>query len=265
MTFYKNPVLLVDGHNLLFKSFFGLPRFTSRYGVEVHGVVGFLGILRKMIEISDTKYCYVVFDGEHSGERKKLNRQYKANRKKYDTISNNPFTQLNPIKKALSHLDIYWEEVKKYEADDIIATVVKKRPSWEVVIASYDSDFFALVDKRVKILRYKGGNSYYVDQEWIIEKFGIQPSQFSLFKAIAGDKADNIVGVPGMGPVAARKITKENLPLSESQKKHVAESMKLIQLKNDVTHKTPTKKLIKLPKNIREIKITKELEFLGIL
>ena len=97
-----NKLLLVDGTNLLFQMFFGMPaRIVNKQGKQIQGVLGFTGALLKIIKRFEPTHVLVLFDGEHQNERKQVDENYKANRVDYSLVddSENPFTQLDDIYK----------------------------------------------------------------------------------------------------------------------------------------------------------------------
>jgi len=202
-------LLLVDGSNLLFQMFFGMPaRIVSPNGKPIHGVVGFVGALLRIIKMTEPTHVLVVFDGEKENERKELNSDYKSNRIDYSNVNDedNPFSQLSIIYDALDYLGIKHVEVDKYEADDLIYSYALNFNSGYVIISSYDSDFFQIVSDKVSVIRYRGKTTSICDTHYIKERFDVTPEKFLDFKALVGDKADNIKGVKGIGPKTAAKF-----------------------------------------------------------
>lgn len=201
-------LLIIDGHNLLFKMFFGMPfPFYNDNNVNITGTVGFVGTVVKMIKYLKADECLVVFDGEGSRNIRK-DEDYKANRQTdYGSLSDeeNPFTQLKFIKAVLDYLNIKWIETNGIECDDYIA-IISKKYDGEVFISSTDTDFYQLVNDKVKITKFKGKNTTFVDEKFIFEKFSILPSDFALYKALIGDTADNIKGIHKVGPKTAVNV-----------------------------------------------------------
>lgn len=118
-------LLIIDGHNLLFQMFFGMSsRITNKDGKAIHGTVGFIGAMLKLIRMTSPSHLIVLFDGEHQNNRAQINASYKANRTDYSTVSleNIPFSQLEDIYKALDFIKVKHKEVLDYEADDCIAS-----------------------------------------------------------------------------------------------------------------------------------------------
>ncbi len=203
-------LLIVDGHNLLFQMFFGMPsRIVGANGKPIQGVIGFVGALNKMVAMLRPTHLLVMFDGEKDNPRKDLLKDYKANRVDYSQAADeeNPFTQLPHIFDALEYMNIRYKETTDCETDDVIASYAKKFSEiGEVYISSFDSDYFQLVNERVKVLRYRGQSSVICDAEYIEKRYGVIPDLYLDFKCLVGDSADNIPGIRGIGPKTAAKI-----------------------------------------------------------
>ena len=188
--------MVVDGSNLLFQMFFGMPaRIVNREGKAIHGTLGFVGALLRIIRRVDPTHVAVLFDGECRNARKDLDEDYKANRPGWEEGEDTPFQQLPDIYMALDYLGICHRETETCEADDWIAGYALQ---WEgnTVIASFDSDYFQLLSNRVQVLRYRGEKTVLCNPKWLQEKYGILPEQYATFKSLTGDTADNIRGVP---------------------------------------------------------------------
>ena len=223
-------ILLVDGSNLLFQMFFGMPvRITNAQGKAIQGTLGFVGALLKIIRRLRPTHIAVLFDGESYNPRVDMDADYKANREDYSQVGeeDNPFSQLPDIYMALDFLGICHAETTNCEADDWMAGYVKKyaggdmpvgalsEPAPELVISSFDSDFFQLISDNVTIFRYRGENSVLCDKSYLQEKFGIVPKRYADFKALTGDAADNIKGAEKVGPKTAAQLVNEFGSLEE--------------------------------------------------
>ncbi len=213
-------LLLIDGHNLLFKMFYGMPfQFYSDNGLNITGTVGFVGAILKLAKQFNPDACLVVFDGENSLVRGSIDEQYKANRTiDYSVLPDeeNPFSQLDYIKKTLEFLSIKWVETVDCEADDYIACITKSYDG-EVYIVSTDQDFLQLINDKVFVINYRGAKSKIVDNGVVLQKYGVEPNEFLMIKALMGDKSDNVVGICGVGLKTAVKILK-SVKAGESNK-----------------------------------------------
>ncbi|MCL2421092.1 MAG: flap endonuclease [Defluviitaleaceae bacterium] len=200
-------LLIIDGHNLLFQMFFGMPtRIVGKKGQAIQGTLGFVGATIKMIKKVEPTHIVVLFDGEHDNLRTELSADYKANRIDYSDIpdADNPFSQLEDIYAALDCMGILHTEIVCAEADDVIAAyALTYGDKMEIVISSFDSDFFQLISDNVTVLRYRGDKTVLCDISFVQEKFGIPPSLYADFKALTGDTADNIKGADKIGPKTA--------------------------------------------------------------
>lgn len=206
-------LLLFDGSNLLFQMFYGMPaRITGKNGRPVQGTLGFVGAALKILRSQRPDYAAVVFDGECENARKALDPAYKANRPDYRDVPEEelPFSQLPHIFAALEYLKIPYAQTACCEADDWLAGYARKYgEEMEIVIVSQDSDFFQLISENVSILRYRGDNSRLWDKAALAEKYGIAPEQYTDFKALVGDTADNIRGAQWIGPKTAGELLRE--------------------------------------------------------
>lgn len=202
-------LLLVDGSNLLFQMYFGMPaRIVNARGEAIHGTLGFVGALLKMIRMVRPDCIGVLFDGEHENPRAALDANYKANRLEEERDS--PFSQLPDIYRALDHLGLRHAETVDCETDDWMAGYAGQYGGeYDIVIASMDSDFFQLISPAVRVLRYRGKGSILCDETYIREKLGVEPRQYADFKSLTGDTADNIPGVPGVGIKTAARLLQE--------------------------------------------------------
>lgn len=203
-------LLLVDGMNLLFQMYYGMPaRITNAEGKAVHGTLGFVGALRKIIHMVEPTHMAVLFDGECGNPRKELDAEYKANRPELPE-QDSPFAQLPDVYRALEYMGICYAETVCCEADDWIAGFAKRYgKEMDVVIASQDSDFFQLISDRVFVLRYRGDKTVLCGKTYIQNKLGIEPEQYAAFKSLTGDTADNIRGADKIGPKTAAELMKQ--------------------------------------------------------
>lgn len=160
--------LLVDGSNLLFQMFFGMPsRIVNGDGRAIHGTLGFAGAMRSRARMTAPAHIAVLFDGEHENGRKELLPAYKAGRRDFTDAADddNPFSQLPDIYRMLDTLGCFHTEITDHEADDAIASCAMRFGGmYEVIVASQDSDLFQLVteDGSVKYCATVGSTAFYV-------------------------------------------------------------------------------------------------------
>lgn len=248
----KTKLVLVDGHNLLFQMFYGMPsRIVNKDGKAIQGVLGFVGALIKIVKQTEPTHLVVLFDGQQENERREMLSEYKANRPDFSEVpeEENPFSQLPDVYRALDFMGIQHAEVTNGETDDVIASYAQAyEKSADIVIVSWDSDFFQLIGPDVKVFRYRGKSSVWCDETFLQEKFGIEPKQYADFKSLVGDKADNIKGVDKVGIKTAAALLQEfgslETILAEAdkiEKKAVRESVK-----SSVTQILTNYQLIKL-------------------
>jgi DNA polymerase-1 len=206
-------LLLVDGSNLLFQMFYGMPaRIVNADGKAIQGTLGFVGALLKIVRLVNPTHVAVIFDGECENARYGIDGDYKANRPDYSNMDEEelPFSQLPDIYAALDLLGIHYFETTVCETDDIIASyALRYGGECEIVISSQDSDFFQLISERVSVLRYRGEASVICTPDYIREKLGIEPSFYADYKSLTGDNADNIKGAQKIGPKTAAALVNE--------------------------------------------------------
>jgi DNA polymerase-1 len=203
-------LLLVDGSNLLFQMFYGMPaRILNHEGKAIQGTLGFVGALLKIVRMVQPTHVAVLFDGECENERKNIDADYKANRPDYSQVpeEETPFSQMLDVYAALDYLSIARAETTDCETDDWIAGYVRDYVGeTDIVIVSQDSDFFQLITDHVNVLRYRGDKTVMCDAEYIREKLGIEPFQYAEYKSLTGDTSDNIRGVEKVGPKTAAAL-----------------------------------------------------------
>ena len=212
-------LLLIDGMNLHFQMFFGMPnKFRNENGIGIWGVIGFVGALNKLINMTEPTHIAIIFDGEGHNPRCDILEDYKANRPDYSELTEeeNPFIQLPLVYKAIESMGISFCEVHGCECDDVIATYAKRfSEDFQVVISSFDSDYFQLISDNVRVLRYRGLSSIICDKEYVINRYVISPEYYADWKSMVGDTADNIKGIKGVGPKTATKLINSHGTLAE--------------------------------------------------
>jgi DNA polymerase-1 len=207
------PLLLVDGHNLLWKAHYGFPtRIIGLAGEDVTTLFGFFAILRSSIRACGQDIeCVICFDGQNgSANRRSIFPSYKLNR---DILDNAPINALAEVKQGLDRAAISWIEIDNAEADDVIATVCTTATSREITIMSSDKDYYQLICDRVTV--YSPSKKAKIGAAEVYSKFSISPAQWCDFIALCGDVADNIPGIPGIGQKTAARLLMDDKVLED--------------------------------------------------
>ena len=205
-------ILIVDGHSILNRAFYGLPDLTNYEGLHTNAVLGFLNILFKIMDEEKPSNLCVAFDVKQPTFRHLMYKEYKGTRK---AMPDELREQVPLMKDVLTSMHITIAEKGGYEADDIIGTLSRKADAegYSVVIVSGDRDLLQLATDNilVRIPKTKAGGTtvenYYADDVWNL--YGVTPVQFIDMKGLMGDTSDNIPGVPGIGEKTAGKIIQE--------------------------------------------------------
>ena len=208
----KKPLLvLVDGSAIFHRGYHAIPHLSNKEGLPTNAVYGFALILLKIIESLKPDYAIVTWDKSSDTFRKDMYPEYKSHRIKQPE---DLYAQIPTTHELVDALALPWIELDKYEADDIIGTLARqaeKRGDLEIVIATGDKDQLQLVDENtvVDLFNPRGTEPTRYDLAKMDERYGMTPAQFIDYKALVGDKSDNIPGVNGIGDVGARKLIAE--------------------------------------------------------
>lgn len=204
----RDKVLLLDGHSLAYRAFFGLPpeNFSTTTGQPTNAVYGFTSMLLNVLRDEQPSHVIVAFDVSRKTFRTDLFPEYKATR----SASPPEFKgQVELIREVLAALNIETISVEDFEADDIIATLATRATAadHDVFIMTGDRDSFQLVDDHVTVLYPRKGVSDLarMTPEAVEEKYGLTPTQYADFAALRGDPSDNLPGIPGVGEKTATK------------------------------------------------------------
>ncbi|KJV69328.1 DNA polymerase I [Candidatus Neoehrlichia lotoris str. RAC413] len=194
---------IIDAYGFLFRAYYVLPNFRTSYGLPIGGMYGFINILLKYLNVYKTDYLVVVFDTGCKNFRHAIYPQYKINR---PILPDDLIQQFSLVREAVDALNIVYEEVKNYEADDVIATLSKKHGSEyvHVNILTSDKDILQLLDKNTTI--FDPIKNKYLSEEYVYEKFGVTSDQLLDLLALTGDASDNIPGIPRIGVKTAAKL-----------------------------------------------------------
>ena len=202
-------IVLIDGHSILNRAFYGIPDLTNAAGLHTNAVYGFLNILFKILDEEQPDYLTVAFDVHAPTFRHKMYAQYKGTRK---PMAEELREQVPVIKKMLTAMGIRIVEKEGYEADDILGTISRmaQEAGLSVSVVSGDRDLLQLATERVKIRIPKTKRTgteiedYYAAD--VLERYQVTPEQFIDVKALMGDASDNIPGVPGIGEKTATNL-----------------------------------------------------------
>ncbi|HEX9204765.1 MAG TPA: DNA polymerase I [Candidatus Deferrimicrobiaceae bacterium] len=203
---------LIDGHNVLYRTFFGVPRLTAPDGTPTNAVLGVARILLKILREENPAAVAAVFDSPGPTPRHELFPEYKANRMK---VPEDLAAQIPVVEELIDALGIPRLAVPGVEADDLIGTLARRAEErgMDVVIVSSDKDLYQLVSKRVTVRDGLKGNT--VGEEQVEEVFGVPPGKVTDLLALAGDPSDNVPGVPGIGEKTASGLIREFGSLEE--------------------------------------------------
>ncbi len=208
----KKKLLLVDGHSILNRAFYGMPDLTNSKGLHTGAVYGFLNILFSQLDELKPDYLTVAFDVHAPTFRHETYAEYKGTRK---GMPEELREQVPLMKKMLTAMGIEIREQAGLEADDILGTLAKKAEAqdMDVVILSGDRDLLQIATDNItiRIPRTRGGQTVIDDfrTDQVIAAYGVTPRQFIDVKALMGDSSDNIPGVPKVGEKTAISLIKE--------------------------------------------------------
>ena len=205
-------IVLIDGHSILNRAFYGIPELTNSEGLHTNAVYGFLNILFKILDEEKAQYLAVAFDLKAPTFRHKMYAEYKGTRK---AMPEELREQVPIMKEVLSAMGVPLLMKEGYEADDLLGTIAgqAERAGLEVSIVSGDRDLLQLATDKVQIRIPKTKRTgteienYYAAD--VKEKYLVTPTEFVDVKALMGDASDNIPGIPGVGEKTATKIISE--------------------------------------------------------
>ncbi len=205
-------IVLIDGHSILNRAFYGLPDLTNAEGLHTNAVYGFLNIMFKILEEEKPEYLAVAFDRSEPTFRHERYAAYKGTRKPMPTELRE---QIPLMKEMLTAMGICILEHAGWEADDILGSLARmsEKQGMQVSLISGDRDLLQIATDKVKIRipKTKGGKTeiedYYAKD--VEAAYGVTPTRFIDLKALMGDTADNIPGVPKVGEKTAQELMKQ--------------------------------------------------------
>ena len=241
-------LLLVDGHSILHRAYFGISALTNSEGIPTNALYGFLNILFRIIDEENPTHIAVAFDLSAPTFRHEMYAAYKGTRK---PMEDDLRTQVPLMKELLRAMNITVMEKEGFEADDLLGTAAKmgEKAGMTVTVLSGDRDLLQLATDNIKIRipkTKKGGTEIedYNAKE-VLEVYGVTPTEFIEVKALQGDSSDNIPGLPGVGPKTATALV---------QQYHTVEA--IIENKADVK---PPKAQKALEENIESLRLCRKL------
>lgn len=205
-------LVLIDGHSILFRAFYGLPDLTTSKGQHTNAILGFLNILYKILDEEKPDYLAVAFDVHHQTFRTEMFSEYKGTRK---PMPDEMRQQVPVMKELLKAMNIAVIEKPGYEADDILGTLATRaeKEGYQVSLVSGDRDLLQLASEKIKVRIPKTKQTGTEIEDYlakdVFEKYNVTPQQFIDLKGLMGDKSDNIPGVPGVGEKTAQKLIEE--------------------------------------------------------
>jgi len=280
---------LIDGSGYIFRAYYALPPLSRKSdGLPTGAVSGFCSMLFKLLEDSrsdDSIYkpthFAVIFDSARKNFRNDIYNEYKANRSE---APEDLVPQFEYIRKSVKAFNLPSIELLNYEADDLIATYAKQivKAGAQATIISSDKDLMQLVSNKIRL--FDPMKSKVLGEKEVIEKFGVRPNQVIDVQSLAGDSADNVPGVPGIGIKTASELINKyttldvllkkakEIPQNKRRETLLANkdkallSRKLVTLKNDVPVKDDLNSFIL--KNVEKEKLydfLREMEFNKLL
>lgn len=233
---------LIDGNSYLYRAFFAIRDLSSSDGKPTNAIFGFTNMILKILREKKPDYFAIVFDAPGPTHRHEAYKEYKAHR---PGMPDDLKLQVPSIKEIINAFNIETIEKQGFEADDILAHIAKdaEAKGLEVYIVTGDKDMCQVVSPKIKL--YDTMKERVTEEQNVIEKFGVRPSQFPEVIALMGDASDNIPGAPGIGEKTATKLLKEFGNLDNIIKNH--EKIKNTRARNAVSE------------NIENIKLSLEL------
>lgn len=213
-------LVLVDGNSILFRAYYATSTtgimMQSQSGLYTNALYGFVNMINKVIELTQTKQILVAFDAGKKTFRHQAFSEYKGTRR---SMPDELAMQIPYVKEFLDTIGVMRYEIDEYEADDIIGTMASKafNQADEIIIVTGDKDLLQLVNTKVKVWLTKKGISELdeYNEENFFEKMEITPKQVIDYKGLIGDASDNIPGIRGVGPKTALNLLKTYNNLEE--------------------------------------------------
>jgi len=202
-------LFLIDGNSLINRAFYALPPLTNASGQPTNAIYGLTNMLLRLVDDYRPDQIMVAFDVSGPTFRHDQYEEYKAHR---TGMPDDLRAQIPVMKELLDKLGISRMELQGWEADDLLGTVAKQgeKEGYQVFIVTGDRDAFQLISPQTTVLFTKRGitETELVDEEKLLQDYGVTPKQVIDLKGLMGDSSDNIPGVPGVGEKTALKLLK---------------------------------------------------------
>ena len=221
----RKKIVLIDGHSILNRAFYGVPELTNSAGLHTNAVYGFLNILLKLLEEERADYLAVAFDLPAPTFRHERYAEYKGTRK---SMPDELREQVPLLKELLAAMNIKTVSLEGYEADDVIGTLAKRyqKEGLEVTVVSGDRDLLQLADSHIliRLPKTSRGKTEILDftPAAVKETYGVTPEEFIDVKGLMGDSSYNIPGVPSIGEKTATALI-QSWHSIENLKQHLEE------------------------------------------
>lgn len=211
MLVYMKHLVLIDGHHLMYRAYWAIPRtLKTRSGEQTNAVFGVASMLLNIVKSEEPDALLFCFDAGEETFRHQENETYKDGRAE---TPDDFYVQIPRIIELIEAFGISHVSNPKYEADDLLATyaVEGEKAGMRVTVVSGDKDCFQLANKNIQIaIPHKGYmQAEYLDDKGVEEKFGVRPDQVASYKGLCGDSSDNLPGVMGIGPKTAEILLQD--------------------------------------------------------
>jgi len=202
----EKTLYLIDGHSLLYRSYYAIRNLSTSSGFPTNAIYGFITALRKLREEAKPSHLGIVFDAPGRKARHDVFEAYKAQRK---PMPEDLVVQIPKLREVIKALRIPVIVFEKYEADDVLASLACRagRKGFKTVVVTTDKDLLQIVDDTVNV--FNPAKDIILDADKVKETFGVRPEQVVDLLALWGDPSDNIPGVPGIGEKTARSLIEE--------------------------------------------------------
>ena len=199
-------VYLIDGSAYIYRAFHGVKPLSNSRGLQTNAVFGFINIFRRLLREKGPRYVAVAFDSRGEVFRHAMYPKYKANR---PPMPPELAAQIPFIRDFVKFSNVLCLEEPGIEADDLIASAARtlKENGCKVVVVSGDKDLLQLVDD--KLVMWDPMNDRLMNRDGVVKKYNLPPDRLLEMFALVGDSADNVPGVPGVGPKTAEKLINE--------------------------------------------------------